>query len=116
MAELDERAVLVAAVESAHRDSSEAEHVLKLAHEALEAYDEAHRTPTFSEKDMRGISNCHHGSSGWHAYGAGPCFDTHEQALAYRDKLDDHGISWKSQDDPWPLKPHVPTAEDAAER
>lgn len=44
---------------------------------------------------------------GWHAYAAGPCFDKHEQAVAYRDRLDAHGITWKSQNDPWPLVKQV---------
>lgn len=55
------------------------------------------------ERDMRDISTCWQ-NFGWHAYGAGPCFDTYEQAIAYRDKLDEHGITWKSQDAPWPVK------------
>jgi hypothetical protein len=35
----------------------------------------------------RGISKCWQ-NFGFHVYGAGPCFDTHEQAIAYRDAYD----------------------------
>jgi len=45
---------------------------------------------------------------GFHAYAAGPCFDSKADAVAYRDKLDAHGITWHSQEAPWPIltKPH----------
>ena len=47
-----------------------------------------------TERDMRGISTCwQYGPNGWHAYGAGPCFDTYEQAIAYRDFTDKHGYA-----------------------
>lgn len=46
-------------------------------------------------EQMRGISRCWQG--GWHAYMAGPCFETREQAIAYRDELDREGVTWKSQ-------------------
>ena len=43
--------------------------------------------------------------NGWHAYMAGPCFSTHEQATSYRNMLDARGMTWKSQDAPWPPIP-----------
>lgn len=46
--------------------------------------------------DMRGLSQCWV-NLGWHAYMAGPCFDTREQARAYRDGLDRDGITWRPQ-------------------
>lgn len=50
------------------------------------------------EEAMRGISRCWQ-NSGYHVYMAGPCFDTPEQARAYRDQLDREGVTWKPQ--PW---------------
>jgi len=50
------------------------------------------------ERDMRGISACwHNAPNGWHAYGAGPCFDTYEQAVDYRNSLDAEGVTWRRQ-------------------
>lgn len=46
---------------------------------------------------MRGLSSCRHNYGCWHVYGAGPCFDTKEQARAYRDSLDREGVTWRSQ-------------------
>ena len=43
----------------------------------------------------RGVTRCGHG--GYHAYAAGPCFRTHEQAIAYRDSLDREGVKWRPQ-------------------
>lgn len=51
---------------------------------------------TDEQKDMRGISRCWQWG-GWHVYKAGPCFDTHEQALAYRTSLDAEGVTWRPQ-------------------
>jgi hypothetical protein len=45
--------------------------------------------------DTDNISICR--DMGFHVYMAGPCFDTREQAIAYRDELDKEGITWKSQ-------------------
>lgn len=42
---------------------------------------------------VRGISRCWQG--GYHAYMAGPCFDTFAQARRYRDGLDRDGITWR---------------------
>ena len=38
----------------------------------------------------RDISRCSR-NFGFHAYMAGPCFDTIEEAIAYRDRLDADG-------------------------
>jgi len=55
---------------------------------------------TAVDRDMRGISTCwQYGPRGWHAYGAGPCFDDYETAIRYRDWLDREGIGWASEDD-----------------
>ncbi len=48
-------------------------------------------------RDMRGISKCWQGW-GFHVYKAGPCFDTYEQAIEYRDSLDREGVAWRSQE------------------
>ena len=48
------------------------------------------------ERDRRGISVCSR-YLGWHVYSAGPCFDTYEQAVKYRDYLDAKGVTWESQ-------------------
>jgi hypothetical protein len=48
-------------------------------------------TPTL-DRDMRNISTCwQYAPNGWHAYGAGPCFDTYEAAIKYRDLIDEVG-------------------------
>lgn len=44
----------------------------------------------------RGITKCWQ-NQGWHVYGAGPCFDTLEQAVGYRDGLDRAGVTWRPQ-------------------
>jgi hypothetical protein len=54
------------------------------------------KTPVASDRDMRGVSTCWQ-SHGWHAYSAGPCFDTYEQVIEYRDSLDREGITWRKQ-------------------
>lgn len=46
---------------------------------------------------LRGLSRCNLNSGGWHVYGAGPCFDTQEQAVRYRDSLDREGVTWRPQ-------------------
>lgn len=46
------------------------------------------------ERDMRDITRCSR-YEGWHVYGAGPCFDTYEQAIHYRDSLDEEGVTWR---------------------
>ena len=43
----------------------------------------------------RGISRCQVEGRGFRAYGVGPCFDTFEQAVAYRDVLDHKGATRK---------------------
>ena len=48
------------------------------------------------QDDRRGLSQCGV-NLGWHAYTAGPCFDTREQARVYRDGLDRDGITWRPQ-------------------
>lgn len=48
------------------------------------------------ERDMRGISRCGI-NLGWHVYKAGPCFDTYEQAIRYRESLDAEGVTWRQQ-------------------
>jgi len=35
------------------------------------------------------LSRCHQ-NLGWHAFGAGPCFDTADQARAFRNYANDH--------------------------
>lgn len=40
-----------------------------------------------------GISRC--GQLGYHAYMAGPCFDTLEQAVEYKASLDRDGVKWR---------------------
>lgn len=35
--------------------------------------------------------------SGYHVYGAGPCFDTLKQATAYKESLDKEGVKWRPQ-------------------
>lgn len=47
-------------------------------------------------KDMKGISRCSR-YLGWHAYKAGPCFDSYEEVLAYRNSLDAEGVTWRQQ-------------------
>ena len=54
-------------------------------------------TESTTERDMRGITRCWQ-HNGWHVYMAGPCFDTYEQAIAYRNSLDAEGITWRPQD------------------
>ena len=49
---------------------------------------------TDTELDMRGISRCWQ-NRGWHVYGAGPCFDTHEQAIQYREA---HDKAWAAEE------------------
>lgn len=44
----------------------------------------------------RGLSRCWQ-NCGWHVYGAGPCFDTEDAAIDYRDSLDREGKTWRSQ-------------------
>ena len=44
----------------------------------------------------RGLSRCWQ-NNGWHVYGAGPCFDTEEEAVRYRDSLDREGKTWRPQ-------------------
>lgn len=38
---------------------------------------------------------------GYHAYMAGPCFDTLNAAVTYRDRLNHFDVTWKSQDESW---------------
>lgn len=47
-----------------------------------------------------GISRCWQ-NQGFHVYKAGPCFDTLEQAIAYKESLDAEGVTWRSQREPW---------------
>jgi hypothetical protein len=42
-----------------------------------------------------GISEC--SQLGFHAYMAGPCFGTVEQAVAYKESLDKEGVKWRPQ-------------------
>lgn len=44
-------------------------------------------------EQMRGISRCWQ-YFGYHVYGAGPCFDTLEQAIGYRNRLDRERRRW----------------------
>lgn len=53
-------------------------------------------TEATTDRDIRSFSRCAR-FEGWHAYKAGPCFDTYEQAAAYRDSLDAEGVTWRSQ-------------------
>ena len=46
------------------------------------------------------ITRCHR-YLGFHAYNAGPCFDTMDEAVRYRDMLDHFGVTWKPQDQSW---------------
>lgn len=46
--------------------------------------------------DMRAITRCAQ-NAGFHVYGAGPCFDTYEQAVHYRESLDAEGVTWRPQ-------------------
>lgn len=48
------------------------------------------------QPDTRALSRCWQ-NNGWHVYMAGPCFDTHAQAIKYRDYLDAKGITWEAQ-------------------
>jgi hypothetical protein len=43
-----------------------------------------------------GISRCWQ-NLGYHVYMAGQCFDTLEQAVAYKASLDAEGVTWRSQ-------------------
>lgn len=49
-----------------------------------------------SEDDFRGITKCRQ-SEGWHVYAAGPCFESMEEAVEYRNRLDFAGVAY------WPL-------------
>lgn len=42
-----------------------------------------------------GISRC--GQLGYHVYMAGPCFQTLELAIAYKNSLDAEGVKWRPQ-------------------
>ena len=46
--------------------------------------------------EQRGLTTCWQ-NLGWHVYGAGPCFDTKDQAIVYRNSLDAEGVMWRSQ-------------------
>jgi RNase P/RNase MRP subunit POP5 len=48
------------------------------------------------ERRERGITRCWQ-NHGYHVYMAGPCFDTFEEAVAYRDRLDAKGVRWLPQ-------------------
>lgn len=48
------------------------------------------------EERWRGITRCWQ-NQGYHVYMAGPCFDTLEQAIRYRESLDSEGVSWRPQ-------------------
>lgn len=54
--------------------------------------------------DVRGITTCWQ-YMGFHVYGAGPCFDTKEQATLYRNTLDYNQKTWHPQDGPRLLSP-----------
>ena len=59
-------------------------------HDAAAAQSHARlATPELPE----GISRC--GQLGYHVYMAGPCFDTLEQAVAYKASLDKEGVTWR---------------------
>jgi hypothetical protein len=47
-------------------------------------------------EERRGITRCWQ-YMGYHVYGAGPCFDTLEQAIRYRNGLDREGVTWRPQ-------------------
>ena len=51
--------------------------------------------------ESRGLTRCWQ-YQGWHVYAAGPCFDTRDEAVAYRDALDARGLTWWPQDKPLP--------------
>lgn len=53
-------------------------------------------------RDTRDLSTCWQ-KNGWHVHMAGPCFDTYEQALAYRDALHARGLTWWPEDKPLPF-------------
>jgi hypothetical protein len=55
------------------------------------------KAPTDLAALVENISRCWQG--GFHAYMAGPCFETIERATAYRDELDREGVTWKSRRD-----------------
>ena len=46
--------------------------------------------------EQRGLTTCWQ-NQGWHVYAAGPCFDTKDQAIAYRNSLDREGVTWRVQ-------------------
>lgn len=52
----------------------------------------------------RGVSRCWQ-NNGYHVYGAGPCLDSMEEAIDYRERLDYAGTKWVSQNGRWPPKP-----------
>lgn len=52
----------------------------------------------------RGISHCWQ-NNGFDVYSAGPCFNSIEEAVDYRERLDYAGTTWVSQDDPMPRTP-----------
>ena len=47
-----------------------------------------------------GITRCSR-YLGYHAFQAGPCFDTESDATRYRDRLQHFGLTWKPQDQSW---------------
>lgn len=47
-------------------------------------------------ESWRGITRCWQ-HLGYHVYGAGPCFDTHREAILYRESLDAEGVTWRPQ-------------------
>lgn len=51
--------------------------------------------PDRDTEPNRGLSRCWQ-NQGWHVYMAGPCFDTKDEAVRYRDYLDAKGITWES--------------------
>lgn len=51
---------------------------------------EAVETEFPAKPDMLHITRCWQ-NNGWHAYASGPCFDTYEQAIKYRDAIDRDG-------------------------
>jgi hypothetical protein len=48
------------------------------------------------ERRWRGITRCWQ-NNGYHVYMAGPCFDTLDEAVGYRDRLDAKGVMWLPQ-------------------
>ena len=60
-------------------------------------------TQPTEEQQLLGLTTCWQ-NLGWHVYGAGPCFDTKDQTIAYRNSLDAQGVTWKSQRPVWELK------------